>query len=350
MNQYIWNLRLPLLRFTRLIAMTAVIISMMSSCSQFKAARTSTGNNIPGRVCAVDTHAKAEKPLAAGEHTVKLNNIKLWYKVSGTGPVCLMPSPAWGPGSDLYYRTLQSMEKYFTVVYIDSRGTGRSGRAKTTKEYTWDHLVGDLEALRTLFRRDSIWLMGHSAGGTQILHYASNYPGRVSGLILLSTGVLWDEKHVDDFNRRMTWRKEEPWYDEAFKAWHSSPKNDEEMKEWIKMTDPFYWSNPTKSEQFGDDLSAETFSSVALKGEKESNRLPYDLRVSLKRVTAPALIVVGDDDFISSPQSAMTMHLALQNSKLLLIEECGHFPWLEQKDVFEERVPQFLQALGAGRE
>jgi proline iminopeptidase len=330
--------------------MTAVTILMLSSCSQFKAARKSKGIENPGSIYAVDTQAKAENSLDAGEHTVKLNNMKLWYKVSGTGPVCLMPSPAWGPGSDLYYRTLQSMEKYFTVVYIDSRGTGRSGRAKTTKEYTWDHLVGDLEALRTHFRRDSIWLMGHSAGGAQILHYASKYPKRVSGLILISTGAVNDDKHVADFNNRMTWRKGEPWYDEAFKAWHSNPKNDEEMKEWIKMTDPFYWSNPMKSEQFQDDLSTETFSSVALKGEKESNRFPYDLRASLKKVTAPALIIVGDDDFISSPESATIMHLALPNSKLLLIEECGHFPWLEQKDVFEERVPQFLQALRSDRE
>jgi len=268
MNQYARKLRLPQLGFTVFTVMTTVIISMLSSCSQFRAEK-SKGIEKSGSICESETHAKAEKFLDAGGHTATLNNMKLWYKVSGTGPVCLMPSPAWRPGSDLYYRTLQPMEEYFTVVYIDSRGTGRSGRAKTTKEYTWDHLVGDLDALRTHFRRDSIWLMGHSAGGTQILHYASKYPECVSGLVLLSTGAVWDDNHVADFNRRMTWRKEEPWYDEAFKTWHSNPKNDEEMRRWIEKTDPFYWSNPMKSEQFQDDLSAEVFSSVALKGERK---------------------------------------------------------------------------------
>jgi pimeloyl-ACP methyl ester carboxylesterase len=30
----------------------------------------------------------------------------------------------------------------------------------------------------------------------------------------------------------------------------------------------------------------------------------------------------------------------------LVIEESGHFPWMEQPDVFEKRVPEFLYALG----
>ena len=50
--------------------------------------------------------------LANGEFTQELNGLKLWYRVSGSGPVCLMPpTPAWGPSSDLYFRTLQSLER-----------------------------------------------------------------------------------------------------------------------------------------------------------------------------------------------------------------------------------------------
>jgi pimeloyl-ACP methyl ester carboxylesterase len=39
------------------------------------------------------------------------------------------------------------------------------------------------------------------------------------------------------------------------------------------------------------------------------------------------------------------MHLCLSNSKLLLIEDCGHFPWLEQAEEFETEARQFLEAL-----
>ena len=58
------------------------------------------------------------------------------------------------------------------------------------------------------------------------------------------------------------------------------------------------------------------------------------------------LLLAGDDDFISSPEAATRLHLALPNSKLLLIEHCGHFPWMEQPKEFGARVPEFLAALG----
>jgi pimeloyl-ACP methyl ester carboxylesterase len=37
--------------------------------------------------------------------------------------------------------------------------------------------------------------------------------------------------------------------------------------------------------------------------------------------------------------------LSLPDSKLLLIEGAGHFPWLEQPEVFNAQVPSFLASL-----
>src|SRR5262245_55475796 len=68
-----------------------------------------------------------------GEFTAELNGLQLWYKVSGAGPVCLMPTPPWGASSVMCFRTLKPLEENFTVVYLDSRGTGRSQRAGSPK-------------------------------------------------------------------------------------------------------------------------------------------------------------------------------------------------------------------------
>jgi hypothetical protein len=110
-----------------------------------------------------------EAKLAQGDFTAELNGLKLWYKISGNGPVCLMPTPAWGPSSDLWFRTLKPLEKFFTMVYLDSRGTSRSQHAKSTRNYTWDELVADLDALKTHLHQKRVLLMGHSEGGVQVL-------------------------------------------------------------------------------------------------------------------------------------------------------------------------------------
>jgi proline iminopeptidase len=284
--------------------------------------------------------------LKSGEFTVELNDMKLWYKVSGSGPVCFMPTPAWGPSSDLYFRTLKSMEKLLTVVYIDSRGTGRSGRAKTAKEYTWDHLVTDLDALRVHLKQDTVWLMGRSEGGEQVPHYTCKHPGRVSGMVLMNTVAVSDEQQWADAAERSSRRKGQPWYDDAMKARQLKPQTDEEMTRQLKSLLPLYWSDPKKAEPFMDDFAATTFSAAALAGLAESKRFPFDVTAQLKDLTVPTLIVVGDDDFICSPEYATRMHLALRNSKRLVIEKRGHFPWLEQPKVFQTRVPEFRTALG----
>ena len=49
-------------------------------------------------------------------------------------------------------------------------------------------------------------------------------------------------------------------------------------------------------------------------------------------------------------ESAKRVHLCLPNSKLLLIENAGHFPWPEQPDASFSDVPVFLQALNQDQE
>jgi pimeloyl-ACP methyl ester carboxylesterase len=190
-------------------------------------------------------------------------------------------------------------------------------------------------------------MMGHSAGGMQIMHYACKYPDRVSGLILLATMAANGPADRQATLARVMRRKDEPWFPEAMKAYQAEPpKSDEEMAAWLKKQMPFYWADPARIEKHQEHFAATSMSVDALRGADASKWFPFDLIGELKNVTAPALIVAGDRDFICPPAAARQMHLSLPNSKLLLIEDCGHFPWLEQAEEFNSQVPRFLQALG----
>lgn len=295
------------------------------------------------------TPLRAGEPdgLKAGEYKAELNGLKLWYKVSGQGPVCLMPTPGWGPSSDLYFRTLKTLENSFTVVYLDSRGTGRSGKAKAATEYTWDHFVSDLDALRVHLKQDKVWLMGHSEGGMQILHYACKYPERVGGMVVLASAATVSP--ADDFAifGRIMKRKNEPWFAEAMKAQQAGPpKTDAEMATGMSKFLPAYWADPARIEKYQEHFAATTMSIEAVRGQQESKRMKFDLTGELKKVTAPCLIVAGDKDAFCTAAAARQLHLCLPNSKLLIIEDCGHFMWMEQAEVFNTQVPQFLKALG----
>lgn len=289
---------------------------------------------------------RASPVPAVGEFTAELNGLKLWFRVAGRGPVALMPTPAWGPSSDLYFRTLKPLEDLFTIVYLDSRGTGRSARASAPTEYTWDKLNADLEALREHLGQEKVWLMGHSMGGAQVLHYAVAHPDRVSGLVLLDASAAVTDSEFADISARMDRRSKEPWFADAVKGLQAEPQDDEQFGRALATALPLYWSDPSRIAQHAEHFAATSMSADAAKGEIASKRVPFDLRPRLGAVTAPALVVVGDDDFVCSPFLAQQIHLGLSNSKLLLIEHSGHFPWLEQSEVFFREVPRFLAALG----
>ena len=282
-----------------------------------------------------------------GEFTAELNGLKLWYRVSGTGPVCLMPSPPWGPSSDLYFHTMKPLEKIFTVVYLDSRGTGRSQRAPSAQEYTWELLDADLDALRLHLQQDKVWLMGHSQGGMLAMHYSCRHPDRVNGLVLLATQATLGAGDDAGLLKRAMRRKDESWFPEALKTFMlPPPTTDAEMSAREKIMLPAYWADPARFEKYADDFAATSMSAVALKGVMESKRFPFDVTKQLTELTAPTLIVAGDKDLFCPPTAARQIHLCLRNSKLLIVEDCGHFPWMEQAEEFNIQVPKFLHALG----
>ena len=64
-------------------------------------------------------------PNGAGRFKTR-DGLSLWYKVSGRGPALLVPTPGWGASADMYMKSLTPLEKDFSLIYLDTRGAGRS--------------------------------------------------------------------------------------------------------------------------------------------------------------------------------------------------------------------------------
>jgi pimeloyl-ACP methyl ester carboxylesterase len=243
------------------------------------------------------------------------------------------------------------MEKFFTIVYLDSRGCGRSAKPKTTKDHSWNDLTSDLEALRNLFNLDTVWLMGHSEGGIEVLHYACQHPDRVAGLVLFAASAkfgLLDDLVV--FGRAMK-RKDEPWFAEAMKVQQTGPpKSDAELNARIEKQLPGYWAKAERIEKYRNDFAATTMSLQAFNSLQDSNRRHFDLTQKLGKIKAPAFIIVGDRDDACPEYMSRILHLGLVKSKLLVLDDCGHFPWMEQAAEFEAQLPQYLKSLGISKE
>jgi proline iminopeptidase len=68
----------------------------------------------------------------------------------------------------------------------------------------------------------------------------------------------------------------------------------------------------------------------------------YDVRKQMTAFRRPVLIIQGRQDPMPESTTIETRN-ALKNSTLIFLDECGHFPWIEQPRTFFNHVREFLK-------
>ncbi len=131
------------------------------------------------------------KPFSAGiaglTSVTTSDGVVLKANVAGKGMPALFVHGGPGSGSEVVERLAgTSMEQHFKMIWLDQRGSGRSG-GDPKKNYTLDRVVQDMEELRAQMKIEKWVLMSHSFGGIIATAYAKKYPGRVSGMVLFNS-------------------------------------------------------------------------------------------------------------------------------------------------------------------
>jgi len=68
--------------------------------------------------------------------------------------------------------------------------------------------------------------------------------------------------------------------------------------------------------------------------------LTTDLRRSIKNINQPVTLLHGERDVIVHPNAAKWLHENLQDSKLIMLPDCGHIPFLSHTDQFLSSIFQ----------
>jgi proline iminopeptidase len=70
----------------------------------------------------------------------------------------------------------------------------------------------------------------------------------------------------------------------------------------------------------------------------------FDVRDELPAITAPTLVLVGDDDFICGLRWARMIHGLVPGSRLAVLERTGHLGHIESPRTFTAAVEGFCAA------
>jgi proline-specific peptidase len=292
-----------------------------------------------------DSSSQGQNKVAAGEHTADLAGIKFWYRVAGKGPLLVVQAPGWGIGSEYLQNGLASLEEAFTVIYYDPRGSVRSSRPNDPKVMTTDDMIEDLERLRHYWGLDSITVLGHSHGGAIALGYATHHPELVHKLILVDA-CTEDHDFTAEREREIAARKNDPRFKDAIAtmAGDYDAKTDEEFAGYLKKILPLYFYDPASAMPRFAKTDAGPLPSVWASHAFVAPGRPVTKQEGLlDHVKAQTLVLVGHDDWICPVAEAKRLNKGIQNSRLVVLEKSGHFPWIEAPKQFFAEVTQFAK-------
>ncbi|MFG0251811.1 MAG: alpha/beta fold hydrolase [Phycisphaerales bacterium JB038] len=166
-------------------------------------------------------------------------------------------------------------------------------------------------------------LIGNSFGGHVALLTALERPELVRGLVLAGSSGLAERTYEKDVQHRPS----KPWLRRKIGEIFSDPDyNVEEFVEhaYRELT------NPRKA-----------LAMVKLGRSTKQRHLGH----LLPKITAPTLVLWGEDDEITNGEAARQFTRLIPDSRLKWIPDCGHAPMLERPAAFAAGIEAFLDHL-----
>jgi proline iminopeptidase len=283
------------------------------------------------------------------DHIVTLNGVDIHYRAIGDGPVLFLVSPGWGVASGYLQRAFSSLAKHLSLVFLDTRGSGLSGRPADPTRMRSVDMANDLEALRVHLGLSEISILGHSNSGAIALAYAARYTDRVSKLVLIDSQVLGLSADADT-QRILQNRATDPRFKEAtrivstfFTGQMNPATSDESLEAFIAQVLPLFLHSPEKSLPLAQEQLSGPISSYAFVSQYAADAaFPIDQTQSLGAIRAKVLIMVGRHDYICPVALSERLHEGIPESQLVIFEESGHLPWLEEPNAFFAELERFL--------
>lgn len=288
---------------------------------------------------------------------VSLNGHDTYYDVAGSGtPVLVMHGG--GLDSESLRPWLEPLTSQVQLIYYDQHGLGRSERPDDYSAVSNDAWADQAEALRAFLGHEKIVVFGHSYGGYIALEYALKYPDRVSGIVLLSTAAVLD--YAAQVWAEASARSDGEQIKAVMALFHhpdavaaagavEAPVTDDDLARLWQAVLPVYTSSLTAGDA-GRLLEPIVFSAKGHNHQVDVLLPAYDVSARLAEITVPALVMTGAKDFITTPAAARRIKDGLKDCELFIFGRSGHFPYVEERDLFLQVLRNWLTARGyAGR-
>ena len=266
------------------------------------------------------------------------------YLRAGAGPAVLLLHPV-GFSADLWLRNMRELGRSFTVYAPDLYNHGFSALV----DYAGS-VPQDLFARQALAFADAMGLQEMSVVGSSLgAHVAALVyfmaPHRVRRLVIVGSGTSFSSEAELAGSLPNTYENamraiESPTWEKCITRMRNLSFDLRDVPVEIILQQLTSYARPG----FRDAYDA------TLKGMMDLDRVrPFRIAERLARITIPTQIIWGRQDPRSKVENAISAAGQIPDCDLLVLEECGHLPYLELPQAFNEAVARFLRGAPTDR-
>lgn len=266
---------------------------------------------------------------------------RIHYEETGAGIPVLFVHEFAGDHRSWEPQVRSFSRRYRCIVYA-ARGYPPSDVPSDLAAYSQGIAVTDAVAVLDHLRIDRAHVVGLSMGGFTALHIGLRRPERARSIVVGATGY---GAHPD---AQESFRAESEAIAAAFESEGSqgiAPRYAEgPARVQFQNKDPRGWEEFKR--QLGEHSS--TGSANTMRGVQRERPSLYDLRDDLAEMEVPTLLIVGDEDEGCLDANLM-LKRTIRSSGLAVLPRTGHTSNLEEPEMFNRLVLDFLTTVDAGR-
>jgi len=276
-------------------------------------------------------------------NAISSDSVSIFYRTYGKGKPLLIINGGPGMNSNGFEDLAKKLSKNNKTIIYDQRGTGKSIlKISDSSTVNMKLMIADIESIRKKLKIQKWTVLGHSFGGIVASYYATLYPENITKIILSSSGG------IDlDFLKYIT---------ESIKSKLSKVQSDS-LNYWSKRISDGDSSHYAALERGKILACAYVFNKkyIPVIGERltqgnmainqliftDLQKIDYNCSDKLKTFKNPVLIIQGKQDIIKAV-TAEKAHLAFKNSKVVFLDHCIHYGWLDNESAYFNEINSFL--------
>lgn len=285
-------------------------------------------------------HAQAQK-----EGFAESSGTRIYYRTFGTGNPLLIINGGPGLNSDGFVELAKTLSVHNQAIIFDQRGTGRSVLNKLdSTTITMRLMVEDIEHLRKHLNIQRWIVLGHSFGGMLASYYATIHPEAITAMILSSSGGI-DLELLSYASNNITDRLTRQQSD-TVNYWAAK----------INGGDTTYFARLQRAKALAnayvyDKKYAPQIAIRLTQGNQQVNglvwqdmqKIKFNCADKLLLFNKPVLIIQGKQDIVEEKTARKALKV-LKNARLVLLDNCVHYGWLDRRDEYLGEVEKFIAA------